>query len=68
MGETQSKSCRINRSIVLSEDVCVRMFQGPISSICLFPNIIFGLPFSLLPKELKLFLRFFVFFLFTKVE
>lgn len=44
------------------------MFQGPISSICLFANIIFGLPFSLLPKELKLFLRFFVFFLFTKVE
>lgn len=42
------------------------MFQGPISSICLFANIIFGLPFSLLPKELKLFLRFLFFFFLRK--
>ena len=55
----QSKSCRINRSIALSEDLCVTMFQGPISSICLFANIILGLPFALLPKELKPLLRFF---------
>lgn len=39
-----------------------------ISSICLFANIIFGLPFSLLPEELKPFRQFFFFLLFTKVK